>query len=144
MPAFDFWKKEVGENFKGTLNKGFALFSVAEIATADNKLKAILTTIKNILLWRPMLAMLGVGLISGLGKGIRSLVHDTGSLQAAMEKLKVIQGLEKALAPFTAGIENAKRKVAELVNFAAGKNMSIGEVEGRPRGLPPTPAEPPG
>lgn len=135
MGQFDFWNKEVKEGIKGGASKAFLGLQVAAVVTGENKLKEVLKLVRDLVLWRPMLNMLFVGMFASLGKGIRSLVHDTGSLHAAMSKLRTIQGLEKSLAPFVAGIENAKRKVAELVNFAARKNLSLGEVGGSAKGL---------
>ncbi len=135
MGQFDYWNKEIKEGISGKAGKAFLGLQVAAVVTGENKLKEVLKLVRDLVLWRPMLNMLFVGMFASLGKGIRSLVHDTGSLHAAMSKLRTIQGLEKSLAPFVAGIENAKRKVAELVNFAARKNLSLGEAGGAARSL---------
>ncbi|MEA3210984.1 MAG: hypothetical protein QOE70_4041 [Chthoniobacter sp.] len=118
----------IDENTKGVVNKAMLGLSIAEIASADNKLKALVKTLASMILWKPLIAVGLVGAFSSMGKSIRNLVRDTGSLQAAMDKLRTIQGLAHIFAPFVGGMKAAKLKVAELVNFAAESNLELGGV----------------
>lgn len=127
-----FLKKSAGEGLKDMKGLGgaFVAFDIANLARGENKLKSIWNIFSQLLLMRPSMAALFTGVFTGFGKTIRSLVHDTGSLQAALQKLANIQGLNKLFAPLVGGADAAKRKVAELVNFAASKNIKLGDAAG--------------
>lgn len=119
----------------GTIGKIFGAAAIVELATAENKLKAIGKLLKDILLFKPMLAAMGATAFSGMTKAVRSLVKDTGSLDAALKKLSKIQGLEKTFAPFVGGASAAKMKVAELTAFAARFNKTLEETGEASRSL---------
>lgn len=118
-------KKFIDDNTKGPLAKGFLALSIAEIATADNKLKALIKTLASMLLWKPLIAVGLAGAFRSMSKAVRQAVLDTGSLEAALRRLKTIQGLQRALAPFVGGIEVARRRVAELVLFTNRANIDL-------------------
>lgn len=124
-----FAKDNIKEGVKGTFGGAggliFGPMVIADIANADNKFKAILKTLKDIALMKPIMAGLGVAMFSGMKKAVNSLVQDTGSLKAALEKLAKIQGFEKMFAPMVGGAEAARKKVAELVILAASKNLKL-------------------
>jgi hypothetical protein len=119
------FQKFIDENTKGPVNKAFLALSIAEIAQAENKTKALLRVLRDMLLFKPLIAIGMAGAFSAMSKSIRALVHDTGSLRAALEKLKTVQGLHRTFAPFVGGINAAKLKVAELVNFSARNNLEL-------------------
>ena len=115
-PAF---KKFLDDNTKGAVNKVFLGASIAEIATADNKLKALAKTLKDMATFRLAAGGGLAGSLAALGKGIRDLVKDTGSLDAALKRISAIQGLQRTFAPLVGGAEAARKKVAELVQLGA-------------------------
>ncbi|MEA3207296.1 MAG: hypothetical protein QOE70_353 [Chthoniobacter sp.] len=115
----------IDDNTKGAVNKAFLALSIAEIAQADNKLKALLKTLRDMLLFKPLIAIGMAGAFNAMSKSIRALVHDTGSLRAALEKIKTVQGLQRTFAPFVGGLHAAKLKVAELVNFSARNGIEL-------------------
>lgn len=127
-----FLKKSAGEGLKDMKGLGgaFVAFDIVNLARGENKLKSIWNIFTQLVLMRPSMAALFTGTFGAFGKTIRTLVHDTGSLQAALQKLSNIQGLNKLFAPLVGGAEAAKRKVAELVNFAASKNIKLGDAAG--------------
>lgn len=114
MGAFDNFLKN---NVSGTLNKVFLAGYVADIAGADNKWKAVLKTVKEIVVWNSRLilpATFIAGFI-GMGRALRAIVRDTGSLEGALRRLSAIQGLQRTFTPLLGGINAAKQRVAELV-----------------------------
>lgn len=122
------FSKFLEDNTKGSLNKVFLGLAAADIAQSDNKLKALLKTLVQLALFKPLIAIGLAGAFAAMGRSIRALVKDTGSLEAALRKLTQIQGLQRSLAPFVGGLQAAKLKVAELVNFAASNNLDLGGV----------------
>ncbi|MGB8170987.1 MAG: hypothetical protein WCF18_26020, partial [Chthoniobacteraceae bacterium] len=116
-------------------NKGFLALSIAEIAQADNKLKAVVKTLAAMVVQGLLMKAMFAGAFSSMSKSIRALVRDTGSLQAALDRLKTIQALQRSFAPFVGGIKAAKLKVAELVNFAARNNLKLEGVAQAERSL---------
>lgn len=131
----DFIKKNASESASGKIGKGFIAFDVANLVTSENKLKSIWQLLKDLILLRPVLAAGFVGLFLSMGKSIRSLVHDTGSLEAALKKLSQIQGLQRMFTGILGGAAAAKLKVAELVNFAATRNIKLGDAAEASRSL---------
>ena len=131
----DFLKREAADNSAGLLGKGFIAFDIGNLIAGKNKLEAIKSLFINLILLRPVMAAGFAGLFLAMGKGIRSLVHDIGSLDAALKKLRQIQGLEKTFAGLMGGASAARKKVAELVNFSASKNVKIGDVGESARSL---------
>jgi hypothetical protein len=120
---------------KGTVGKIFGAAIIADIATADNKLKAVAKALKDILLMKPMMAALGVTMFAGMRNGIMSLLKDTGSLDQALRKLAQIQGLQAVFTPLVGGANAAKLKVAELTAFAARFNKTLEETGQASRSL---------
>jgi len=131
----DFIKKNAAASTKGKIGKGIIAFDVANLITAEDKLKALLRLFRDLILMKPVLQTAFAGLFLGMGKSIRALVHDTGSLETALKKLMQIQGLQRMFAPLVGGAAAAKLKVAELVNFAASKNLKLGDVGEAERSL---------
>jgi hypothetical protein len=115
----DAFSKVVKENTAGVSGKAFLGLGIADIATSNNKLKATLGLIRDILLQNQLMQVAFIAGYRAMNKGVQSLLHDTGSLDAMLRKLANIRGLEKSLAPFVGGINAAKSRVAELVVLAA-------------------------
>lgn len=135
-------KNFIAENYKdsakmnkGVLGKAFIGLGVAELATSEKKLKSLLSLIGQIVFMKPVFAAAMVGMFGAMGKAVKSILHETGSLKAALEKLSKIQGLAKVFEPFTGGAEAAKKKVAELVKLAESKNLSLDSVATAARNL---------
>ncbi|MEA3212860.1 MAG: hypothetical protein QOE70_5917, partial [Chthoniobacter sp.] len=129
------FQKFIDDNTKGALNKGFLALSIAEIAQADNKLKAVVKTLAAMVVQGLLMKVMFAGAFGSMSKSIRALVRDTGSLQAALDRLKTIQGLQRSFAPFVGGLKAAKLKVAELVNFADRNQIKLGGVAEAERSL---------
>lgn len=81
------------------------------IAASDNKLKAILKTMRDFVLIR--VAM--VGFFSAVGSAVKGLVRDTGSLDAAFKKLASIQSFSRQLAPLLGGMAAARKHISEIL-----------------------------
>lgn len=124
----DFIKKNVADNTAGRLTQGFILFDVANLATSEHKLKSIVGILRDIVASKAVQGGFFAGLFLTMSRSIKALVHDTGSLEQALRKLSQIQTLRNMFAPLVGGAEAAKRKVAELVNFAATKKINLGDV----------------
>lgn len=111
------------DNTKGSLNKAFLGLSAVEIAQADNKLKALVKTLFQLILFKPLIMIGLAGAFSAMGKSIRSLVKDTGSLEAALQRLARIQGFQRIFSPLLGGLDAAKLRVAALVNQASQSKL---------------------
>ena len=121
--------KTMAYNVEGTWGKVFGVGIVAGIMKADGalgKLRAGLTGLLSLAL--PFNRVLGLGLFKGMKTGIQAVLRDTGSLEAALNRLTQIQGLQRVFAPLVGGIDAAKRKVAELVSFQSKSPFTLGDV----------------
>ena len=118
-------KDWVKQNTKGVANKAFLGMGVADIAGSENKLTATVKLIRDWVLFVPILQLGMSRLFSGMSKSIRSLVSDTGSLDAGLRKLSQIKELTRMLAPLVGGVEAAKSRVAELVNLSSHSNFKF-------------------
>lgn len=114
------YKKFIKDNFSGGLNKAFAAASLVGIAQADNKLKALAKTLKDMALIRITWVTALSQTLGGLGKVIKGLIRDTGSLDAALKKLSSIQQLTRSFAGLVGGMEAARKKVGELMKMSSG------------------------
>jgi hypothetical protein len=116
---------------KVTLGTAFsaAMFApdVFKGLTAENKLTGISKALASIWFWTDKIfkpvrsAIYGGWMVVGFGtisKAIHSLVKDTGSLAAALQRLQSIRGFERQFAPFVGGLGAAKTRVAELLNIS--------------------------
>lgn len=127
MAYADFLQKNVKENLTGKVAKGFIAFDVANLALSENKFKAIRDIIRDVVFNRVVQGFFGGALFLGMTKAIRTIVRDTGSLDAALRRLSQIQTLRSLFAPLVGGVNAAKTKVAELQNFAASKKLNLGD-----------------
>jgi hypothetical protein len=110
----DFMKKNVKFAYGG-LGLPFAALDIKNILDSDNKLKAILKTMKDLILVRVSL----VGTFAAVGAAVKALVKDTGSLDAALKRLSQVQHFQRLFAPFIGGAKAARKEVADLLQFAA-------------------------
>lgn len=94
----------------GILGAPFLVGDLKSIFDADNKLKALLKTMKDFALAR--VAMVGV--FTAVGAAVRSLVRDTGALDAAFKRLSQNQFLTRQLQSFVGGLNAARQRVAQL------------------------------
>ena len=122
----DFIKSNVKS--AGVLTAVFSAGDLKNLATGNDMLKSTWNIFKNIVLMKPLFSSFIAGAFGGMGKAIRSIVKDTGSLEAALNKLARMQSLAKVFQPLVGGADAAKRKVAELANFAASRNLELGGV----------------
>lgn len=112
-------KDFIKDNFTGVggaANVGFAALSVA---ASDSKVTEFLKQMKDMVTWKFTWAALLSQSLSGLGKAFRSIVKDTGSLQAALQKLQTMQNYQRIFAPLLGGLAAAKLKIAELTTLSA-------------------------
>ena len=109
----NFYKQQVS----GPLNKIFLAGYIRDVATAENKWKAVFSVIKDIALFRIIWPAALIAGFSAMGKAVRSILHDTGSLDAALRRLQTIQGFQRVFTPLLGGLSAAKQRVAELVSF---------------------------
>jgi hypothetical protein len=135
MGLGDFIKDNANEGMKQFSTPGKAAFStlfmaqdLKNLATGEERLKSIWNIIKNIVFLKPVMASAFAGMFGAMEKGLRSVLKDTGSLDAALKKLAKIQELQKVFAPFVGGAEQAKRKVAELTNLASSRGLRFDSV----------------
>ncbi len=98
----DFIKKNAAQNASGMGGVLLGASAIASIASGESALKVFGNTLKEVIFGMASFKLIGASMFFGMGKGIRSLVSDTGSLQAAIDKLKQIQGLHKLFEPFVA------------------------------------------
>lgn len=119
------FQKFIEDNTKGAVNKGFLALSIAEIATADNKLKALLKTIALMAVQGIAMKVIFAGAFGSMSKSIRALVRDTGALQAALDRLRKIQGWQHTFAPLVGGVKVARLEVARLLAFASSNNLKV-------------------
>jgi hypothetical protein len=130
----DFFK----ENLKGqAANIAFLPGYVKEVGEAQSKMRALIKvtsdwlfwSLKALAPWRAALyggwAILG---FKALGDAIKSIVRDTGSLAAALQKLQSIQITQRQLAPFVGGMATAKQRVAELLTLSAKGPFKFEEI----------------
>ena len=102
----------------------FAGLDLKNIAEADNKFKALFKAITSIIFVRTAFA----GTFLALGAAVRSLVKETGSLEAALKRLDAIQKAQRSIAPFVGGAKQARQHVAGLVGFAADSPFRFEDV----------------
>lgn len=121
----DFLKKNATANTQGALGVLGVGGDVAAIATGHSKLKDAATALKNLIFGIPMFQLAIVAAFTAMNKGIKAVLKDTGSLEAALKRLAAIRGLEKSLAPFVGGVDAAKTKVAELLVLAKSSNFKF-------------------
>ena len=121
----DFLKKNASENSQGALGGLGVASDLSALAKSDNKLKAIYVTLKNLIVGVPLFQAAIVAAFTAMNKGIKSLLLDTGSLDAALRKLSQIRGLEKSIAPFVGGLKEAKQRVAELLVMTKSSNFKF-------------------
>lgn len=115
MAAFsDYLKKNARSAYAGAGGAAFAALDAKNILDADNKLTALLKTIKDFILIRVAFA----GVFTAVGTAIRGLVRDSGSLDQALKKLGQMQTFSRQLAPFVGGLVNARKRVAELAELS--------------------------
>jgi hypothetical protein len=97
--------------YGGGMLGGLLLASdVKNILDSDNKLKALLKTLKDFVLIRVL-----VGNVFGsIAMGMKNLVKDSGSLDQALKKLGQMQGAARGLAPFVGSLATARKRVAEM------------------------------
>ena len=118
---------KINESLKGT--RSDMALTILAAATAENKFKAIGQAVKDIAIWR-MIGPLGIvlGITSGIVVGFRSIVRETGSLEAALRRLSSLQGLRDQFTGLVGGLTQARQRVAELVQFSDRFNQSLERV----------------
>ena len=127
--------KFISSQFKGVGGAILGGSIVADIATSDNKLRAVLKSMKDIAVFSVTFSGIFAGAFNAMGKSVRSLLHDTGSLDAALKKLQKIQDWQKVFSPLVGGAKAAKVEVAKLVNLAASKDLKLDNVAAGARNL---------
>ena len=113
----------------------FMADDLKNLATGEDRLKSIWNILKNIVGVRYVMHASFANMFSGMGKGLKSVLASTGSLEAALKKLAKMQELQKVFAPFVGGAEQAKRKVAELTNLANSRGLRFDSVANAAKNL---------
>src|ERR1039457_670110 len=114
LSAFDKFKNVAKK--VGPLEMLFGGMAVKDILTSQNKLKSFFQTIYD---FSPFAFVQSMGL---MGSSMRSLIKESGSLEAALRKMYQVQEATRQFAPLLGGLDAAKRKVAELYAFARNSN----------------------
>jgi hypothetical protein len=113
--AADYLKKNAKFAYGGGAVGGLFLASdLKGVLDADNKFTALLKTFKDFVLIRVGVA----AAFTAIGGAIKALVIQTGSLDAAFKKLRVIQEYTHQFKIFTGGVDMAKKRVMELSELA--------------------------
>jgi hypothetical protein len=116
------FSKWLGQN---KLNVAFTAPDIASLAKGEDKLKSIKNIIVNLAFGTQIMHLMMSKAWGGMSKGLKSVISDTGSLKAAMDKLTKMQGLQKIFTPLVGGAAAAKTEVAKLVNLAASKGIGF-------------------
>jgi hypothetical protein len=116
------FKQFIKDNHGGVGGAAFAgLTAISNLSGTDSKLKGLLKTLRDLALikftWTTALA----SSFGGLTKAVRGLVKDTGSLQAALDRLSSVQKLTRTFNGLTGSMEQAKQKVASLMKLSGGQ-----------------------
>src|SRR6266446_3721711 len=122
---------------KGLFNKVAMVGYAAEIGKTDNKFKALLNTLKQFVLFNSKL-FIPISFITawlGLSKTVKSILHDTGSLDAALRRMASIQAFQRTFAPLLGGISAAKQRVAELIQISSKGPFRFEQMAGASRSL---------
>lgn len=110
------------------LNVALSAPDLVSLAKGEDKLKSLKNLILNIAFGTQVLQYAMSKAWGGMSKGLKSVLHSTGSLQAALSKLEKAQGLEKIFTPLVGGAAAARTEVAKLINLAASKDMKFDSV----------------
>jgi hypothetical protein len=106
----NFMKRNAKFAYGGLIGGLFLASDVKGIFDADNKLKALLKTLKDFVLIRVAVA----GVFAAVASAVRALVRDTGSLDAALKKLGQMQVFSRQMQTFVGGLQAARQRVSEL------------------------------
>jgi hypothetical protein len=99
----------------GVVGAAFLAGDVKRISDADNKFKALLKTFKDFVLVRVAMA----GVFTAVSQGLKTLVRDTGSLEAALKRLQQQQQAARQLSGLVGGIGAARQRVSQLSQVSA-------------------------
>jgi hypothetical protein len=108
-----------------------------ELATGGSKTKAVWESIKWGVMTRAGVAgfAMVLGAISGLAGGLRIVLRESGSLEAAMKRLAVTKILGQQFTQFLGSVQAAKQRVEELYNFVATTKFNMAEAANASRAL---------
>jgi hypothetical protein len=134
-PKENAFNKFAKKNLKGPGGALLIGFSVLEIAKAEGALKKLKAVLDSIILITVGLPLLFLNAFGSIGKGIKSVLDSTGSLEAALQRLGKIQDFGRIFTPLIGGAKQAKRHVAELLNEARIGVHSFEELAEASRGL---------
>ncbi len=103
---------------------GELLYAAAAVGLAKNKFAALAGVLKDVagyklFGWLPAV----LGGLKGMEGLVRGILRDTGSLAAALERLRMVQSLTREFAALQGSVSAASRRVAELIRFAASQPM---------------------
>lgn len=110
--------------YTGGLGVAMIGLDAKNILDSDNKLKALLKTLKDFVLVR--VAMVGV--FTAVQAGIKGLVRDTGSLDQALKKLGQMQAFTRSLASFVGGLQAARQRISQLSQLSAKSPFKFEEL----------------
>lgn len=131
----NFIKSESKNYSAGAFGKAFVAFDIHNLVTAENKVGAIFTTLKNVVSMRAGLYGLFAGLFGMMSSGVKNMIRDTGALEAALKRVAQVEGLSKMFEPLIGGAEAAKKKIEELARFAESRKISLGDVASAERSM---------
>lgn len=103
---------------------GELLYAAAAVGLARNKFAALAGVLKDLagyklFGWLPAV----LGGLKGMEGLVRGILRDTGSLAAALERLRMVQALTREFAALQGSVSLATRRVAELIRFAASQPL---------------------
>lgn len=105
-----------------------AAMNAGDLLSADNKLRGMLGTMKDMLLMRATMATGFASLFLMMKTGIDQLVRSTGSLDAALKKLAKVQDLSRAFERLAGNMKKARIEAQLFTDFAKDKNLKFDNV----------------
>lgn len=94
----------------GILGAAFVASDIKKVSDADNKFSALLRIFKDFLTVRIGL----VALFTGVSTAMKNLVRDSGSLEAALKKLSLMQVISRQFQGFVGSLDAARKRISEM------------------------------
>ena len=129
------FKDFVKQNATGMNLAGAALGNIGDLTGEGTKLKGILKTLRDMVIFTAIWKTTLAGAFIGLSSVVKNLARDIGSIDAAMKRLAAVKFYSNQLAPLVGGIAAARSKLADLTAFSKKFNLPIGEVVAAQRAL---------
>ena len=111
------FKDFVKQNATGMNLAGAALGNIGDLTGEGTKLKGILKTLRDMVIFTAIWKTTLAGAFIGLSSVVKNLARDIGSIDAAMKRLAAVKFYSNQLAPLVGGIAAARSKLADLTAF---------------------------